>query len=392
MLQRAVNFCKGHVRLRVESGFPERVLNVCAARQIAFWDLKWETPLSFSFTMTRADLRRLRKAAERLSCDIQVVDQAGVPFLLRRFRRRYALVAGLVLCALALLVGSFFIWDFQVEGNERVREEAILRALERRGVGLGTFGFSIDSEQLRNEILLDLPELSYIAVNVRGCRAQVQVRERKEPPEIVDKRRPGNTVARRDGLITDIRPFDGEKLVLPGTTVREGQLLISGVTDDDQAGTRFLRGMGEVYARTWYDLCCRVPRTVRQKRYTGEERTRFALCWGGRRWDLYLGAPLPEGCDKTVERRRLTLPGGYVLPLTLVTETLRFYEEAEAPRSQEQAEALAAAALEGYLGTLVEGEVESRRLATVPLDGSYLTALQAECQEQIGTFLPFGLA
>ena len=388
MLQRAVNFWKGHVRLRVESGFPERVLNICAARQIAFWDLEWESPLSFFFTMTRADLRRLRRAAERLGCDVRVVEQAGMPFLLRRFRRRYVLVAGLALCALTLFVGSFFIWDFQVEGNQRVREEAILRALERQGVGLGTFGFSIDSEQLRNDILLDLPELSYIAVNVRGCRAQVQVRERIPAPEIVDKRRSGNTVARRDGLITDIRPLDGEKLVLPGATVQEGQLLISGVTDDVQAGTRFLRGMGEVTARTWYDLRCRVPQTVRRKEYTGEARSRFALCWGGRRWNLYWGAPLPEGCDKAVERRRLTLPGGYVLPLTLVTETLRFYEETEIPRSQEQAEALASAALEGYLASLVEGEVESRRLATVPLDGGYLTALQAECREQIGVFVP----
>ena len=59
MLQQAVNYWKGHVTLRVESGFPERVLNLCAARQIAFWDLCWETPLSFTFTMTRKDFRRL---------------------------------------------------------------------------------------------------------------------------------------------------------------------------------------------------------------------------------------------------------------------------------------------------------------------------------------------
>ena len=48
MLQQAVNYWKGHVTLRVESGFPERVLNLCAVRQIAFWDLCWETPLSFT--------------------------------------------------------------------------------------------------------------------------------------------------------------------------------------------------------------------------------------------------------------------------------------------------------------------------------------------------------
>ena len=388
MLQQAVNYWKGHVTLRVESGFPERVLNLCAARQIAFWDLCWETPLSFTFTMTRKDFRRLKKAAERLNCQLQVVEREGLPYLLRRFRRRYALVAGLALCALTLFAGSFFIWDFEIEGSETVQEEEILRALEKYGVGLGTFGLSIDSEQLRNHILLELPELSYIAVNVRGCRAEVQVRERVFPPEIVDKRRGGNTVAKKDGLVTEIRPLDGEKLVLPGATVQEGQLLISGVTDDEQAGTRFLRGMGKVYARTWYDLRCKVPQTVRRKHYTGEERTRVALCWGNRRLNLYWGGGTPEHCDKRVERTQLRLPGDIMLPVTLVRETLRFYEEAEEPRSAAEAEAAAAAMLrQVLLSGMEEGAVEQERVTTVPLDGSYLTALQAECLEQIGRFV-----
>jgi len=386
MLQKAINLWKGQVTVRVESGFPERVLNVCAARQIGFWDLKWEGPLSFTFTLTRRDFRRLRRAAERLSCQIQVVEKEGAPYFLRRFRRRYALVAGLAFCVLTVFIGSFFIWDFSVEGNETVREEEILRTLEKYGVGLGTFGFSIDSEQLRNHVLLELPELSYIAVNVRGSRAEVQVRERIPKPEIVDKRRTGNTVAKKDGLITEIRPLDGQKLVMEGATVREGQLLISGVTDDEQAGTRFLRGMGEVYARTWYDLRCKVPQTVRQKRYTGETQTRWALCWGQRRLNLYLGGA-PEHCDKSVERTRLYLPGGFALPVTVVRETLRLYEEEITERDAAQAETFAGAALTAYLTAgMDEGEVERQSIATVAIDGSYLTGLKAECREQIGQF------
>ena len=98
MLQRAVNYWKGHVKLRVVSGFPERVLNICAARQIPFWGLEWEDDLTFTFTMTRKDYARLQKAAERMDCTIHVVEKEGMPYLLRRFRRRYALVIGLGLC------------------------------------------------------------------------------------------------------------------------------------------------------------------------------------------------------------------------------------------------------------------------------------------------------
>ena len=389
MLQQAVNFCKGHVTIRVESGFPERVLNLCAARQIKFWDLQWETPLSFTFTMTRKSFRELRKHRDKLGAEMQVVGRQGLPYFARRFRRRYVLVAGLGLCALAMLMGSFFVWDFQIEGNVAVSDEEILRALDRCGVGMGTYSFSIHSEQLRNQMLLEIPELSYIAVNVSGCRAYVQIRERTPKPELVSKRQPGNTVAVRDGLVTAVQPYDGEKLVLPGTTVQEGQLLISGVTDDEQAGTRFLRGMGKVYARTWYNLQCQVPGTVREKAYTGEEHTRYAICWGRTRINFYNSGSIPWGdCDKIVTRIKLALPGGIALPVTIVKETYRCYEERPAQRSQQAAEQLAYAVLKADLAAgMDEGQVEQESLAAVPWGGDFLVELSAECREQIGRFV-----
>ena len=389
MLQQVVNFCRGHVTVRVESGFPERVLNLCAARQIPFWDLRWETPLSFTFTMTRRSFRELRRYGDRLGAEMRVVGKEGLPFFARRFRRRYVLVTGLGLCALLLLAGSFFIWDIRIEGNVAVSDEEILRALDRHGVGMGTYAFSVQSEALRNQILLEIPELSYIAVNVSGSRAYVQVRERTPKPELVNKRQPGNTVAARDGLVTAVQPYDGEKAVLPGTMVREGQLLISGVTDDIQAGTRFLRGMGKVYARTWYTLRCQVPGTVRQKAYTGEEHTRYAICWGTRRINFYNNSSIPWGdCDKIVTRTKLTLPGGIALPITVVKETYRCYEEQTVERSQREAEELAYAVLEAALtGGMDEGEVERESLTAVPWGEDFLVELSAECREQIGRFV-----
>ena len=386
MLQWLVNYWKGQVTVRVESGLPERVLNLCAARHITFWNLKWETPLAFTFTMTGRDYARMRRHIQRLQCEVYVLERVGMPFFLGRFRRRYVLLTGLLLCFLLGSVGSFFIWDFEIEGNEQVRREEILRALDECGVSLGTFGYGIQSEELRNDMLLKLDKLSYIAVNVKGCRAHVQVRERIAPPELVDKRKPGNTVAAKDALVTDIRPYDGKKLALPGTMVREGQLLISGVTDDAQAGTRFLRGMGKVYGRTWYALRCRVSTEKRVKRYTGKERVHLALCWGRHRLELP-GRKLVGAYDKTVERWSLTLPGGLVLPVGIVKEKCRYYTEETTPRSQEEAETISAAMLGSFLrGGMEEGEVKSERYTTVSWEGTWLTELSAECCEEIGIF------
>ena len=292
MLQHVVNLLKGEVTGRVESGFPERVLNLCAEYGITFWDLNWESPVAFTFTMARRDWKRLRKLSRRIDCDMTAVEWKGTPFFLGRLRHRYGLWVTLGVCLTALVYGSFFIWDFQVEGNVKVSEEEILRALERHGVRFGTYGYAVDSPELRNYILLEIPELSYIAVNVKGCRAYVQVRERIPSPEIISKREPGNTVAAKDALITAIQPWDGEKQVLPGSMVTEGQLLISGVVENDFAGVRYLRGMGKVYGRTWYELRCKVPLKVRKKRYTGEKEVRQALLVGKKRINLYFSSSI----------------------------------------------------------------------------------------------------
>ena len=168
MLQHVVNLLKGEVTGRVESGFPERVLNLCAEYGIFFWELQWESPVAFTFTLTRRDWKRLRALSKRLDCDLTAVSWQGAPFFLGRIRRRYVLWIGLGLGALLLAGCSFFIWDFEIEGNETVSQQEILRALEKYGVGFGTYGYAVDSFELRNHILLEIPELSYIAVNVNG--------------------------------------------------------------------------------------------------------------------------------------------------------------------------------------------------------------------------------
>ena len=389
MVKQIVNLLKGEVIARVESGFPERVLNLCGEYGLAFWDLQWESAAAFTFTLARRDWKRLRRITAKLDCELTAVSWRGTPFFLGRMRYRYGLWVTLGLCSLLLLWGSFYIWDFEIEGNETVSDQTILRALEKYGVAFGTFGYDVNSFQLRNDLLLELPELSYIAVNVRGSRAYVQVRERVDAPEIIDMDQPGNTVAAKDALVTEIQPWDGEKMVLPGTMVREGQLLISGVVDSGYGGSRYVGGMGKVYGRTWYTLRCRVPLTVAEKTYTGEKSVRRAVLLGKNRVNLYIGSSISgDTCDKIIDWNQWELPGGLVLPVTVVTETLEEYTLTETRRSQEEAQALGTLTLDRQLEALLgDGELLSRQINSQVEGDTLLVTLTAECEEQIGKFV-----
>ena len=75
-----LNRLRGQVRLRVECPFPERVLNLCGARELAFWDLRWKSATAFTCRVSRRDYRTLRQVSEKLECVLTVVGREGAPF------------------------------------------------------------------------------------------------------------------------------------------------------------------------------------------------------------------------------------------------------------------------------------------------------------------------
>ena len=390
MLNQVTNRLRGQVRIRAESAFPERVLNLCGARNISFWDLQWESPVAFSCTLRRRDWHALRQAAEKLDCTLTVLDRSGAPYTWRRLRARPALLIGLVACSMALLLGSFFIWQFEITGNHTVPDERILRALEHAGVKRGSFGLVLVGSDIRNQALLELPELVWLQVNVSGCRAYVEVRERREAPDLTDDRTASNVVARRPGLVLELKARRGLGEVLPGTVVHQGQLLISGVEDTDTVGAAVLPGQGSVTARTWYALTAEAPLTVAQKRYTGRVHRGYSLVLGTHRVKFFANSSV-EGanCDKITTRQPWSL-FGIPLPIVWVREVSRFYDTEPVTRSQAQAQRQLEQSLQGYLQDLTApyGVIRSTLTTSRTTGDTIRVQLTAECREEIGLRVP----
>ena len=89
-MDRAARLLRGTLRVRVESAFPERVLNLCGAHGIAFSDLRWESVSALSFTVRAAERKQLARLLAPLDAALTVERAAGAPAFLRRFRRRKA--------------------------------------------------------------------------------------------------------------------------------------------------------------------------------------------------------------------------------------------------------------------------------------------------------------
>ena len=398
MLLRLVNALRGSVRLEVEGAFPERFLNLCAQRGILFWNVEWMETTRLRLTVTRRGSRQAAALGERTLCTVTPAGRSGMPYFLARFRKRYAFWVGMGLSMAAVCVLSSFVLTIEVKGNTTVPTAQILTELRRQGLGIGTFGPGLDERTVGNKVLLQLPQLSWLSINLYGTRAEVLVREAVEAPELVDAQEYGSVVARASGIVTRVEALTGEAVVKVGDTVLEGETLISGTvhlegpaySDKPEIGQIQVRASGRVYARTWRTMAAQLPLEAQVKRYTGEETNLWSVTALGRRTDFFgKGGISFDRYDKISRTWTLTLPGGEEMPLAVQRETCRAYELETLAVEPDAAEAmLKERLLEALEEAVGEGEIVSTEFAVETENGMLTVTLQAECREEIGTFVP----
>lgn len=393
-----VNLLRGSVRLEVTGAFPERFLNLCAQRGAAFWGVEWPDSHTLYLTVAWKDRKGLEELGARTGCTVTEKKKTGAPPFFLRFRKRYAFLVGLALAIGAVCILSRFVLVIDVEGNDRVPTQAILTELQRQGLRPGVYGPSLAVKDISNEALLQLEDLSWMAVNLRGIRAQVVVRERILKPELVDETVLGDIVAEAPGIVTHLEAWSGDAAVEEGATVLPGDVLIWGSIRMDppqwsETPVRWMpvRAMGRVEGRTWRTLSAAIPLTAEVKDYTGEEESRWWVTILGRRRDFSQNSGITmDRYDKISHIWNLTLPGGMVLPFSLGRETCRGYEtvtlSVDPAAAQTMLEERLLEKLAGLLGET--GQEVSHSFSAQERDGLLVVTLTAECTEELGRFRP----
>ena len=383
-MQRAVNLLRGSVRVKIEGASPESFLNLCAARSIRFWDLKRVDETEYRASMSARSFAKIRPAVGKSLCSVKIVSRRGLPFMAWRIRKRVILIAGLLLVWAALWLSSLFIWSFDVRGNKNVSTEAILSALEDAGVRIGTFCTRLNEEDIRCRVLLEIPELSWLTVNVSGSRAEVIVRERVPKPEMHGGTTPTDVVAAKSGIITELHIFEGRSTLKVGDTVVKGDILAEGKIESLSSGTRYVHAMAEVRARTWYEFSACIPAEYVSNVPTGEKKTRTALIFCGKRLNLYFRYGISGmNCVKITMRKNVSLPGGALGFLGAVTETYQPCETALQALTCAEAESILAPRLYERLARQMDGEILSGTIESREENGLITVTLRAECEEQI---------
>ncbi|MGI5962634.1 MAG: sporulation protein YqfD [Lawsonibacter sp.] len=390
-MKRLIHFLQGIAALTVTGPFPERLINLCAQEGVEFWGVSWENEHILHLTVRRGDLNRLRQLAQRVDCEVNVGTRKGLPDFLLRFRTRYAFLVGMALSLCAVGILSRFVLTVEVIGNERVPTAVILSQLRQLGVRPGVYAPSIDRQQVAQEALLELKDLSWMAINLYGTRLEVLVRETVKEPERIDESGYYDVRAEAGGLVLHVEAEQGDALVQEGDTILEGEILISGTVTMEpplysDLPERYYQthARGRVWARTWRTLTAGIPIQAEKKAYTGEKKSVWSLEFASSRVSLW-GKEQP-GWEKETQIWSAVLPGGVELPLTLRRDTFSAYHLTQAELNLEAAEQLLEEELEKKLRQMIgeDGQIEALNYTTLQNEAFLQVTLQAECVEEIG--------
>ncbi|MDK2855815.1 MAG: hypothetical protein PWQ86_1028 [Bacillota bacterium] len=236
---------QGQVLVRVEGEHPERLLNLALSRGIYLWDVHWREGRLY-FRVGSRGFFRLRPLVRAGGFRLRILTKGGLPFALRRLRRRQALLLGGALFLCLLYAWANCIWSLEITGTRNAAQARELYALlVEKGVSRGVLKSRIDLAAIEHEVLARFLDLAWARAYFTGTKLTLEVVPKLLPPAVEE---PEHLVARKSGVVLEVQVLAGTALVEKGTTVRAGDVLIKG-----EQGGKPVAARGRVLARVWYE-------------------------------------------------------------------------------------------------------------------------------------------
>ncbi len=310
----------GDALVRVTCANREAALEMILRAGITVRDAADTDALTVEFRVTARKLKQLETLAGKKGWKLEILERTGLLKFLRLSLARPVLMFGLAAVFAASGYLPTRVLFVRVEGNSAVPTKLILEKAAECGIGFGASRQHVRSQKMKDALLDALPQLQWAGVTTAGCTATITVREHIEEP-VPEQKTVSSIVADRDGIITEITVTQGTARFAAGQAVKAGEVLISGYTDCGIT-IRAQQAKGEVYARTKRELEVVTLSKCGQERQNQPKQKKYALIIGKKRINFYKGSGISGGtCDKMYLEYYVTLPGGFPLPVCIVTET-----------------------------------------------------------------------
>ena len=380
-----INFLFGYLNIELEGYYIERFINTCISKNIFLWGIKRTKSTILFANIGAGDFKQAAKIAKKHGCRIKIKSKSGLPFIVKKYKKRKIFFILLFLVIIGIYTLSKFVWNIEITGNTKVDSNEILSALEEDGLKVGVLKSKVNTDEIINKIRYQREDIAWIGIELDGTNAIVKVVEADSKPEIIDENDFCNIIATKDAVIEKISAQNGTLMVKEGDTVKKGDVLIAGWMEGKYTGKNYVNANGEVKAKVTYSQSEKIEKKEIKREQTGKNENKYAIKFNNFKINLYKTLSKYEIYDTMYTNKKIKLFSNFYLPIEVIKYTNYEVTETEISYGKEEAKLEGQRRAEEKLNELIEGEISKKDVNITEYETYYDVKVTYEVIEQIGT-------
>lgn len=291
MIKKIFQFWQGHLEVEIRGNALARFINQVNELDIRLWNIKRINYDCYHAYIYKDNFNKLRPLLRKRKCQVKIIKKRGLPFFLQKIRKRVFLFIGLILFLAIFYIGSSYMWFYEINGLENIKEDEIIELLNDIGLRRGILKNKIDTLALENYLQKENSKISWVNIKWIGTQLYIDIVEKK----LLEPVQTGDLLAAKDGVISEIIVLKGQAAVKKGDTVSKGQVLIVPERVGGEA-------RGIVKADIWYDAIGEANYYNETILTTGRLKTFWGIKIGT---NIYWLSELDSSFDKYKRKREL---------------------------------------------------------------------------------------
>ena len=348
-----LNYIFGYLNVTVEGYYIERFINTCMSKGIFFWGMKRTKSTIMHMKIGAEEFKQAIKIAKKHGCRIKIESKHGLPFIMKKYKKRKIFFILLLLVFAIIFALSKFVWNIEVTGNESIDANEIIESLNEDGLKIGTLKSKINTEEIINKIRYERDDIAWIGIELIGTNAIVKIVEADSKPEIIDEDDYCNIVASKDGIIEKITAQNGTIMVTEGQEVKKGDILIAGYMEGKYTGRNYVNAQGEVKAKVTYAQSEKLYKKETKKEKTGNFENKYAIKINNFKINFYKTLSKYENYDTMYTSKKIKLFSNFYLPIEIIKYTNYEVNNTEILYNEEEAKAEGESRAEEKLNSLI---------------------------------------
>ena len=106
-----LNYIFGYLNVTVEGYYIERFINTCMSKGIFFWGMKRTKSTIMHMNIGADEFKQAIKIAKKHGCRIKIDNKHGLPFVMKKYKKRKVFFILLLLVFAIIFALSKFVWN-----------------------------------------------------------------------------------------------------------------------------------------------------------------------------------------------------------------------------------------------------------------------------------------